>query len=411
MPNSPKMTAKQAIAWIALAAIFALSAIAAAGLTISDQFHDIFLRPKPESLGHTGFFTVKATTHTFIQQKSQTAFLDLPTLKWPAKIKIDLTVISGQVIVFHGKKTLKYFVQKRHDKLQITAKPGPLKLTFRGNTPQARIMIRRVTITNVVGYSSGFPQVYLTPGPPPINGPDTKGWFILAAMIVVLCGAHFLAARTRPDVTRAIIWSSGWLILPPVIAISLHFILNWWDLGLVWPLTTFITVISLPALIGLLPGAKKSALARWLTHTANQHRGEQFPDAGPAWWRRHGRIIVIAAAFLGLVIAAHDTATLVGEKAPKNLDRRYPGFAVTTLSPYLEKVPPSQPVGLWDPLKRPNLLHQVRFALAPRMVIYGRGPKFLIIAGRDREHVGRLIKTANLEPLAQKGMWGLAKRP
>jgi hypothetical protein len=155
---------------------------------------------------------------------------------------------------------------------------------------------------------------------------------------------------------------------------------------------------------------RRSPVAAWL---AGPDR-EGWPGWGPRWWRTHGRLIVVLWALAGILVAADSVRDLVTRTAGQGLSARYPGLAIQTLKPQLDRLlTPSQAVGFVAApdrsIFRPQVsLAQVRFVLSPRVVTspefeepyWGGGPRRIVVLRPGREPVTDFLARGETWPAA-----------
>ncbi len=403
---------RRAFILLGLAAAYLAGLTGLSLLTVNPAFQDRHRRPRLVDLTSSGFTAVGAR----LKLRATHARLTLPPAHGPAVISLRRGERRGRVTIRLAGRVVGQFRPAGRLKLRFTAPAGRRVLGFESPDPRPDLTLTRLVVSNVVGYSSGFPRIYLTPGPAPVTGPRGGGWWWLILVGTAVVGLHVLVNRFRPIGAPAASAAAAWTLIPlaAVFLVWLSLRLAGW--GLVWPLSTLLLAAVVPAVIGLLVGLRHSPLADWLAGPGQV----VWPARGPAWWRRHGRLIVVAWALAGVLVAGDFVRDLVAKDATRGPAERYPGFGVTRLLPDLgRRLGRSEPVGFVAARGRSRFrpqvdLAQVRFALSPRVVTspgfeepaWGGGPRPVIVVGPGREGVALFLKRAGPWPAGLLGMVG-----
>jgi hypothetical protein len=360
-------------------------------LTVNSDFHDRHLRPDLTSIGHAGFESMGGR----LRLRGERGQLILPARSWPGVIRLWRGERRGRVTVRLDGRPVGTW-SPGADRLRLILPAGVNRLTLERTGPGPPLTLTRIIVSNVIGYSSGWPAVYLTPGPAPASGPSGRGWWWLILIAAAVFGLHLYAERHRP-LGAAGLAIAGWTLIPPAVLVLLAAGLRLAGYGLVWPLSSLLTATAGPTTVGVLVAMRRSQIAAWLAGP----EPEGWPGWGPRWWRRYGRLIVVLWALAGAVVAADSVRDLVVRKAGQDLTARYPGLAVLALKPRLDRLlAPHEAVGFvaapGRSIFRPQVsLAQVRFALSPRVVTspefeepyWGGGPRRIIVIRPGRENV------------------------
>ncbi len=384
---------KRTIILLGLGLVYLAGLAGAARLTVNSAFADLHLRPALTSLRHPGFQAVGGR----LRLRTGRGELILPARPWPAVARLWRGDRRGRVTVRLNGRPVGIWPSGGTDRLRLILPAGVNRLTFERVGPGWPLALTRIIVSNVVGYSSGWPAVYLTPGPGPTTGPRGRGWWWLILIGAAVFGLHMYADRHRPLGAGAGLGVAGWTLIPPAAVVLLAAGLRLAGYGLVWPLSSLLTATAGPTAVGWLVALRRGPVAGWL---AGPDR-EGWPGWGPRWWRRYGRLIVVLWALAGVLVAADSVRDLVTKTAGQDLTERYPGLAVKVLQPWLDRLlTPSQAVAFVAAPGRsffkPQVsLAQVRFALSPRVVTspgfeepyWGGGPNRIIVLRPGREKV------------------------
>ncbi|MBU0514329.1 MAG: hypothetical protein KJ621_06105 [Proteobacteria bacterium] len=398
--------------FVGLAAAYVVGLTGLSLLTVNPGFRDEYHRPRLVDLPSAGF----VAKGDQLRQRAARASLILPAAPRPAVIALWRGERRGPVMVRLAGRPIGVFRPGGKFRLRFRVPAGRRVIRFEALGPRPDLTLTRLVISNVVGYSSGFPSIYLTPGPAPVTGPRGRGWWWLVLLGTAVVGLHVLVNRFRPIGVRALPAAAAWTLIPLAAIFLVWLGLRLAGFGLVWPLSTLLLAAALPAVIGLLFGLRHSPLADWL---ASPREGV-WPAGGPAWWRRHGRLIVVGWALAGALVAGDSVRDLATKNASLGPTERYPGFGVTRLLPEIDRrLGRSEPVGFvaapGRSLFRPQVgLAQVRFALSPRVVTspafeepaWGGGPRPVIVVGPGREIVAEFLSRAGPWPASLLGVFG-----
>jgi hypothetical protein len=206
---------ERTIIHLGLGLVYLAGLAGAALLTVNSAFVDRHLRPALTSLRHPGFEAVGDR----LRLRTGRGELILPARSWPAVVRLWRGDRRGRVIVRLNGRPVATWPSGGADRLRLILPAGLNQLVFEGAKP--RLTLTRIIVSNVVGYSSGWPAVYLTPGPGPANGPRGGGWWWLILIGAAVFGLHLYADRYRPLGAGAGLALAGWTLVPPAAVVLL----------------------------------------------------------------------------------------------------------------------------------------------------------------------------------------------